>query len=293
MPGLWFEESYTQDLSFSYRVKQVLFSGKTRFQKVDVIELAALGKTLFLDNRMQSAQLDEALYHEFLVHPAMQTHPGPKSVFIAGGGEGATLREVLRYPGVDRAVMVDIDQELVEVCRRHLPEWSSGAFDDHRAELVFADARARLEQDDSFYDVVISDLSEPWEGGESALLFTKEFYQLVYRRLDDEGVFVAQVGAGDPLFPDLAASVVKTLAEVFPVVRLYTVFVFSFFLPWAFVIATKAPQPDPAACKPLAGTRHFDRVSFASALGLPKQLREALRVKGRVLTDKDPFVWNA
>jgi spermidine synthase len=86
---------------------------------------------------MQSSEADEFIYHEALVHPALLTHPNPQKIFIVGGGEGATLREILRYKSVQSALMVDIDQEVVESCKKYLPEWHQGAFDDKRVALKF------------------------------------------------------------------------------------------------------------------------------------------------------------
>jgi spermidine synthase len=116
------------------RVKSVLHSSRSAYQQIDVLETEAFGRCLILDGRVQSAEADEFIYHEALVHPAMVTHPDPRQVLILGGGEGATLREVLRHRTVERAVVVEIDPQVIEISRRYLPEWSDGAFDDPRAE---------------------------------------------------------------------------------------------------------------------------------------------------------------
>ncbi len=173
--GNWVIEKHTDHILFLYRIKNHIYHGKTPYHKVDLVELYALGKTLFLDNKIQSAQLDEAVYHEALVHPAMLSHPNPRKVLIMGGGEGATLREVLKHP-VEKAVMVDIDEQLVKLCEAYLPEWHRGSFYDERAEVIFADARSYVEEHEDKFDVVISDLTEPMEKGPSVMLFTREFY---------------------------------------------------------------------------------------------------------------------
>ena len=290
--GDWFSETHTDDLLFSYRVEERIFSGRTRFQRVDILRIKPFGITLFLDGKLQSAEVDEAVYHECLVHTAMQVHPNPKRVFIAGGGEGATLREVLRYP-VDEAVMVDIDSELVELCRAHLPSWSAGAFEDPRSRLVFADARAALAGSTDKYDVIISDLPEPLEEGPAQLLYTREFYEIVRERLSDDGVFVAQVGSADPLYPDLAACVYATLREAFPVVGIYTAYVFSFQLLWAFVIATRGLPLVPERFRDVPGLSHYNPEIHGAMFALPGHMRRAITEKGRILTDENPFVWTA
>ena len=96
--GKWFFELITSDLVMMYRVKNYLYSGRTPFQSVEILETDSLGRSLVLDGKTQSTTFDEHIYHEALVHPAMLLHPNPRSVFIGGGGEGATLRETLTPP---------------------------------------------------------------------------------------------------------------------------------------------------------------------------------------------------
>ena len=92
-----------------YHLDEVLYDGRTDYQSVKIVRTSSFGLCLVLDGKIQSSEADEFIYHETLVHPAMLTHPDPKNVFIAGGGEGATLRDVLRHKSVQKAVMVDID----------------------------------------------------------------------------------------------------------------------------------------------------------------------------------------
>ncbi|MEO0146651.1 MAG: fused MFS/spermidine synthase [candidate division WOR-3 bacterium] len=292
LEGDWFSETHTDDLLYSYKVEERIYSGRTRFQRVDILRIKPFGITLFLDGKLQSARVDEAVYHECLVHPAMQAHPNPKRVFIAGGGEGATLREVLRYP-VEECVMCDIDPELVELCEAFLPSWNAGAFRDQRARLLFADARATLANSPDKYDVIISDLPEPLEAGPARFLYTKEFYQIVRERLSDQGVFVAQVGSADPVYPDLSVCVHATLSEVFPVVGLYVAYVFSFQLLWAFVLATKGPPLSPERFRDIPGLSHYTPDIHRAMFALPGHMRRAIKEKGRILTDEKPFSWTA
>ncbi len=299
--GLWFKEIFTDNLIFGYRVKNVLYSGQSKFQKIDILDLFAYGKTLFLDNKIQSAQIDEHIYHESLVQPAMFVHPEPKSALIVGGGEGATLREVLKHKSVEKAVMVDIDGELVEASKKYLPEWSAGAFDDPRTELVIDDARKYVFETDKKFDVVVSDLTEPLEGGPSKYLFTLEFYEQVEKILTDEGVLVVQSGSAVQMYNDFAASVCKTLKEVFPYVSVYTVYIESFQMLWAFTIASKKESPDKIEEKILESrmkTRGVENLSFylpkyhRGLFHIPRYLDEKLN-EGRVLTDAEPYIWTA
>ena len=142
MAGGWIEFSLAAGERAAYEVTRVLYEGRTRFQEVRIVETRPYGLALFLDGAPQSAVADEFVYHEALVHPALVAHPSPRRVLIAGGGEGATLREVLRHPTVEQATMVDIDGELVELARRHLEPMHRGAFDDPRARVIVGDALA-------------------------------------------------------------------------------------------------------------------------------------------------------
>jgi spermidine synthase len=137
----WFIEYFSAEEGHLHGIRQVLFSKETPFQSVDILELGSYGKALVLDGRIQSTSKDEFIYHETLVHPAMLCHPEPRRVFIVGGGEGATLREVLRHRSVQHALMVDIDEEVVARCRELLPEWHQGAFEDPRTDLRYLDAQ--------------------------------------------------------------------------------------------------------------------------------------------------------
>jgi len=135
--GRYFIELYTENLLRKIKIDKLYFEGRTKYQKVICFSNEYLGKTLFLDEKIQSAQIDEYVYHEALVHPSLLVHPSPKEVLVIGGGEGATIREVLRHPSIQNVTMVDIDEELVEICQKYLPEWSDGAFDDMRTDLIF------------------------------------------------------------------------------------------------------------------------------------------------------------
>ena len=130
-PSVWFSDAINPNFVQWYRVRGTLYTGQTRYQSMQVIDTCDFGRCLVLDGKLQSSQRDEFIYHEALVHPAMLSHPNPETVFIAGGGEGATLRDVLNHTGVKKAVMVDIDKEVVDICHRMLPDVHRNSFDDY------------------------------------------------------------------------------------------------------------------------------------------------------------------
>jgi spermidine synthase len=277
--------------------EKVLAQGKTAFQEYEIFENSQWGRTLMLDGRLQSAELDEFVYHEALVHPALVAHPDPRRVLILGGGEGATLREVLRHPPVSRAVMVDIDGELVEVCRGWLPSFHCGAFDDPRVSLVFADGRAWLAgQPDGSFEVIILDLPEPLEEGPASLLFTREMYELVRRKLATRGLMAVQSGSGN-MFGRLMADINRTLRAVFQRVSAYTAFVTSFMDLYGFHVAGGVEFEWPQAsqietclrARGLTDLGWYEPEFGAGLPKLPRYLKERLALRGRVLTDAEPY----
>jgi spermidine synthase len=297
--GAYFFEPITESFGRRLKVEKFYYQGKTKYQFVQCFYNEFLGKVLFLDKKIQSAQIDEYIYHESLVHPALITHPNPREVLVIGGGEGATIREVLRYSTVEKVIMVDIDSELVELCQKYLPEWSGGAFSDPRTDLVFKDARPFVEKTRKKFDVIISDLTEPIKQGPSVFLFTEEFFAKNFEALKKDGLFVVQAGSTDPYYNQFFCSLAKTLKKVFPIVRPYWTFVISFSVPWGFILASKTKDPLDLGEKEIAQRmrqravrtlKYYHPGFHQSYFALPLYLEKSLK-KGKVLTDEKPFIW--
>jgi spermidine synthase len=223
---------------YIYRVKRMVYQQHTAFQQITIADTYNFGRVLMLDGALQSAQSDEALYHELLIQPAMLCHPDPRDVLIIGGGEGASLREVLAHRSVRTATMVDIDGEVVEACRKYLPTWHCGAFEDKRARVLYADGRKFIEQDDAQYDVVIIDVVDMLDNGPAQALYTKQFYESLRSRLRP-GFIVAIQGLefGFNNFHEHAA-LVRTLRSVFRYAHSYSTTIPSFLSDWGFVVAS-------------------------------------------------------
>jgi spermidine synthase len=228
---------------FSYRIKTMQHAGRTAVQDVVICDTYNYGRTLFLDGFIQSAEDDEVLYHELLVQPPLLWHPDPREVLIIGGGEGACLREVLAHRSVRRATMVDIDPELVELCRQHMQDWHRGAFDDPRARLVFADGRDHVVASDDRYDVIIIDVVDMLDNGPAQRLYTRQFYEMLRERLRPEGIVVLQ--ALEFSFQDYKehAALARTLRTVFSEVHSYRATIPSFLGSWGFLIASDWLRP--------------------------------------------------
>ncbi len=231
----WYVEEFFPTEQHHHAIERVYFAGKTAFQTVGVIETPVLGKMLILDGDTQSAQRDEKIYHETLVHPAMASAPDRSNVLILGGGEGATLREVLRHPQVRTCTMVDIDGQVIDLAKRFLPEWSAGAFDDARARVIVGDALAFVRDDAERYGVIISDLTEPLEDSPSNALFCGPVFENIKTRLTPGGVYVLQASTAGFHNMSLHAKMARTLRGYYRFVRSFFTHVPAFDNDWAFI----------------------------------------------------------
>lgn len=294
----WLKDKVNDDFIQMHRLEEVLYSGKTDYQSIQIVRSGAFGVCLVLDGKIQSSEADEFIYHETLVHPAMLMHPHPETVFIAGGGEGATLRDVLRHKSVRRAVMVDIDAQVTALSQRYLPAHSGGAFEDPRSEVRHTDARAFLEASDDKYDVMIIDLPDPIEEGPAYRLFTGEFYRTIRDRLTENGCISVQAGAASPTELLNLTAVHKTLETAFPVVAAYATYMPCFGSSWGFCLASRGADPrllTPADIdsrleeRGLTGMKHYDGITHRGMFSLPVYVRRAIAAQTRIITDDNPL----
>lgn len=243
----WLEEDVEPGLRISYKMDKILGSTTSKFQTVDLVDLEPFGRSLVIDGLMQSTRCDEFVYHECLVHPAMLMHPNPKNVYIGGGGEGSTAREVLRHKSVEKCVMVDIDGDVVRFCKEHLEE-NHAAFADPRLELIIDDAKAVIEKGNTKYDVIIMDLDDPLEGGPCYQLYTTEFYTMLRTKMNPGGIFVTQSGQSGIKQHHLVFSPINhTLKAVFPTVVPFNQAIYSFMDEWGWNMGFTEDKPTPPA----------------------------------------------
>ena len=294
----WMIEWGTPYSAHMFAVKRHIFHGRSDFQEIQILEYEELGKALVLDGKTQSAIIDEFVYHEALVHPAMILHGEPRKVLILGGGEGATAREVLRFRTVERAVMVDIDPVVIDAAKKYLPEWHQGAFDDPRLELIIGDGLEFVMSEGEKFDVIIADLADPIEAGPAYKLYVKEFYEAVRKRLNPGGVFVTQ-STSPTLMPYTFAVIYNTVRSVFKHASYYMVYVKSFDSPWGFTLASDTK--DPASLTPEmvkerieklvnGSNRFYDPISHVHMFSIPKHIRQEIsRVKDVATLDRPVF----
>ena len=318
--AFWFSENLSPSLSIRMSLKSILFEGRSSFQRVQVIETTEFGKTLVMDGQSQSAAADEYIYHESLVHPAMLLHPNPKRIFIGGGGEFATAREVLRHKSVEKCIMVDLDQLACDICRKHLPEWNDGAYEDSRLTVHYSDAKKWLEDNPKEkFDVIILDICDPIEAGPGYKLYTQEFYNFLKSRLNDYGIAVTQSGPGAAfnVKSECFTVINKTLRSAYNCVLPYVCDVPSFGCCWGFNLAIENEDTKNASLKQLFASsteniekfifnksvqeidemiqkrikgrlRFLDGISFKGLFGIAKSIREECDRETRVMTIDNP-----
>ena len=291
----WYIEFDTPTHAHMKGLKRIIYRHRSKYQDIVVAESFDHGIILILDGKTQSSERDEFVYHEALVHPAMILHGGPRRVLVLGGGEGATLREVLKYPTVEEAVMVDIDEDVVRVSREYLKFMSEGVFEDRRVKLVIGDALDYVFNTREKFDVIIADLTDPLEAGPSYKLYTLEFYRRIAEILEEGGVFVTQATSPTNT-PRTHAVIYRTVSSAFRYAAYYHIFMPSFEAVWGFVIASN--HRDPGSLKPevidetLARygvkTRFYDSQAHIHMFAIPKHLREYIESVSEVSTMEKP-----
>ena len=278
----WAGERMGEVLS-NYRVKDVLCEETTPFQRMQVVETYSYGKMLLLDGYVQTTEKDEFIYHEMLSHVPLCAHPDPRRVLIIGGGDGGILREVLRHPNVEKAVLVEIDRKVMDFSRRCLPSICQGSFDDPRAEIVVADGAQYVKKTPGKFDVAIVDSSDPV--GPAQILFAREFYQDVHGRLTEEGIMVRQTGSTF-LQPDEQKQAFHLLRDIFRHNALY-VFAVPTYVGGLFSCIFSSRGTDPLRITekaleprfaPLASTaRYYNPGVHVAAFKLPGYVKERQR----------------
>jgi len=286
----WYVEESSPTEQHHHAIDTVYFAGRSDFQQVSIVSTPVFGKMLVLDGDTQSSQHDEKIYHESLVHPAMAGAKDRSDVLILGGGEGATLREVLRHPEVKRCTMVDIDGLVVDLSKKFLPEWSAGAFDDKRARVIVGDALAFMREDSDRYGVIVSDLTEPLEDSPSNFLFNEDVFALIKSRLADGGVYVLQASTAAFHNLSLHCKMARTLRRHYKHVTSFFHYVPAFDTDWAFLacsdridLSTLDPVIVDSYCSELRGENFFyDGLTHRRLFSLPLYVRRALAEEGPV-----------
>ena len=279
--NLWFTEKHTKNAGFSIKVDRQIYSGRSEFQRIDIFESPEFGRFLTIDGYMMLTEKDEFIYHEMIVHVPMCVYPEAKRILVIGGGDGGTVRELLRYKSVERIDLVEIDEMVVEACREHLPQ-TAACLSDERIRFFFEDGLRFIRQPEDEYDLILVDSTDPFGPGEG--LFTKEFYGNCFKALHEDGIMVNQHES--PFYKDDAYAMQrahKRIVESFPISRVYQAHIPTY--PsghWLFGFASKKRAPvegvDWQRWKRLGiKTRYYNTKLHVGAFALPTYVEEMLR----------------
>jgi len=238
----WFTEDWTPNIRFSVKIKQHLYSEKTKFQQMDFYDSFELGKFFTLDGIMMANEKDEFIYHEMIIHTPMSVHPDVKRVLVIGGGDGGSVRELTKYPSIQSIDMVEIDERVVLGCQSYFPITTTG-FKDPRVHFYFEDGLAFVRDSQKTYDLIIVDSTDPVGPGEG--LFSKDFYDNCYRILSLDGILINQHES--PYFEKESNEMKrahKKIKSIFPIAMVYQAFIPTY--PsghWLFGFASKKYHP--------------------------------------------------
>ncbi|WP_457625332.1 polyamine aminopropyltransferase [Persephonella sp.] len=274
---IWFTEYWTDNVGLTVKADEVK-KIRSKYQEILVLDTPEFGKMLVLDGLVQTTEKDEFIYHEMLAHPAMIMHPEPERVLVIGGGDGGTVREVLKHKSVKEVHLCEIDEEVVIVSEKYFPSISE-KLRDPKVKVFIEDGNSFLEERKDYYDVIIMDSSDPV--GASEVLFKKEFYEKVKSSLRKNGIMVAQTES--PVLQEKYFS--KAFSEIRKVFK--NVGVYLAFIPtypsgmWSFTIASdfvdiKDISINRERVKELK-TKYFCDSIYACLFALPRFVQEILK----------------
>ena len=239
---LWFSEFHAPDVKHSIRVTRHLYSQKSNYQQIDVFDTPEFGRVLTLDGNVMLTERDEFIYDEMITHVPMSVHPNIRNILVIGAGDGGVVKELTRYSNVEKIDLVEMDPQVVEVCRTYLPE-NASKLDDERVCIYFDNALRFIRKRHSAYDLIIVDSTDPF--GPSEGYFTREFYGICYNALRDDGIMVKQQGS--PFYQHDADAMKRShqrIVSTFPISRVYQAHIPTYAAGyWLFGFASKRYHP--------------------------------------------------
>ncbi|EPZ52607.1 polyamine aminopropyltransferase [Alicyclobacillus acidoterrestris] len=269
--NLWFTELQNENLSIGLRIEKTLHSEVTPYQTLDVYETKQYGRLLVLDGCVMTTDKDEFVYHEMLSHVPMHTHPNPKNVLVVGGGDGGIIREVIKHPSVERAVLAEIDGAVVEASKKYFPQIAAG-LSDPRVDVQIVDGIKYVEDHPDTFDVILIDSTDPI--GPAVGLFSKKFYESVFRALKSDGVMAAQTES--PFVnQELIQNVMRDVRGTFPISQLYLAHVPTYPTGmWSFTMGSKVHRPQDVQTCRVQNTRYYNAQVHHASLALPQFVKE-------------------
>lgn len=200
------------------KIKRIIDSKQSKYQRIDIFETEDYGRVFTLDGITMTRESDEFIYHEMIAHVPLFLHENPKRVLVIGGGDGGTVREVLKHESVEEVIMCEIDEQVVKTAIEFLPQ-TSCKLNDKRVKLFYEDGSSFIKQYKDYFDVILVDSTDPTEG-QGGLLFTEEFYKNCYEALTENGTFSAETE--DPfLHGEWMVLSYKRISSIFNISGLY------------------------------------------------------------------------
>lgn len=268
----FFEKDPYAPIQYLYDVSKILHKSKSRYQDIMVFKNPFFGKVLVLDGVVQITERDEFFYHEMLTHVVMNAHPDPKNIIVIGGGDGGTVREVIKYKTVEKVYFIEIDEEVIQVSKKFFPNVASG-MEDSRVEIKCMDGADFVKSRKSNIDIVIVDSTDIV--GFAKSLFTKEFFTSIKNCLTVNGMFVT-LSESLHFHKDIVVEVQKTIKSVFPIVDLYTAAIATYGGNWwTFSVASKKLDPRKIRKKDAIETKYYCRDIHKNSF-LPKDMYSKL-----------------
>jgi len=238
--NVWYSELHQGKSGLTLKIRKLIESTESKFQRIDVVDTYDFGKALVLYGSLMVAERDLNAYNEMITHVPLFSHPKPSSVLIIGGGDGGAMTNIMKHPEVKKAVQCEIDRKVVEISKKHFPNLTKG-FNDKRCSVVFKDGKKYIEHGKEKFDIIILDLSDPI--GPAADLFQKSFHQKVFERLKNDGIMVAQTES--PFYNEATVGhMFKNLKDIFPIAKMYTSYVPIYpSCYWSFAFCSKKYHP--------------------------------------------------
>lgn len=216
---LWFSEHHTENVKLSLKIKEQLVNEQSDFQHIAVMDTEEFGRILTLDGCLMVTEKDEFIYHDMIVHVPMATNLNISNVLVIGAGDGGTIRELTRYPGIKHIDMVEIDPMVVEVCKEYLPQ-TACKLDDAKVHIHYEDGLKFVRRKENAYDLILVDSTDPFGPGEG--LFTKEFYGNCFHALTEKGILVNQhESTFYASYVQAMKRAHKRIKEIFPIAKVY------------------------------------------------------------------------
>lgn len=278
---LWYTEKQTENVNFQMRVKETIYSKKSDFQQIDIIDTYDFGRVLVIDGWTMITEKDEFIYHEMITHVPLMVNKDIKNVLVIGAGDGGTVRELTRFNTIEKIDMVELDEEVVIAAKKYLP-FTSCKLDDPRVNLYFEDGIKFVENKANMYDLIIVDSTDPIGPGEG--LFTNEFYKNCYDALTEKGILVNQ---GESPYYDMNKREMQRanqkLKNLFPIAEVY-----QYVIPtypsgyWFFGFASKALHPtkdfNPEYYKSLGfADKYYNEDIHLASFALPNYVKDLIK----------------